>query len=227
MYGSFAQGNGDEHSDIEFWLFFEPGKVPDPPEWCARIEPPLAVVRNEFGAHVAFFEPLIRGEFHFATTDDIASVGEWPARNGAVAIKDHRGRLGPILATLPEHATPDDAAELCGRFANWIVLACHVAARGETLRAWDALGHVHRHLLWLARLDAGRTETWLTPSRRAEADLPPALARTTAAADPREVRAALREAWAQGHDLWVRVADKHGFAVPERLVARITDRLIA
>jgi lincosamide nucleotidyltransferase len=32
------------------------------------------------------------------------------------------------------------------------VLARHVAARGEYLRAWDALGHIQRHLLWMARL---------------------------------------------------------------------------
>ncbi len=49
MYGSFAAGEADEHSDVEFWLFFEParrGEV-DPRTWCARIAPPLLHVRNE------------------------------------------------------------------------------------------------------------------------------------------------------------------------------------
>jgi lincosamide nucleotidyltransferase B/F len=221
MYGSFAQGVGDEHSDIEFWLFFRPGERPDPHEWCARIAPPLGVIRNEFGAHVAFFPPLVRGEFHFATTAEIASVGAWPARGApveAMLVKDAGGLLRPMLEALPQRVTPEGAAELCGRFANWVVLAHHVAARGETLRAWDALGHVHRHLLWLTRLAAERTGTWLTPSRRAEADLPPGLADTTAAADPAQIRAALREAWRQGRDLWVRLAPGEA---PEALLSAI------
>lgn len=52
MYGSFAAGEADEHSDVEFWLFFEPalrGAV-DPRAWCAQIALPLMHVHNEFGA---------------------------------------------------------------------------------------------------------------------------------------------------------------------------------
>jgi lincosamide nucleotidyltransferase len=68
MYGSFTQGLADEWSDIEFWLFFDEHAVVtvDPAEWCAEIAPTLLVVRNEFDTHVAIFENLIWGEFHFA-----------------------------------------------------------------------------------------------------------------------------------------------------------------
>jgi lincosamide nucleotidyltransferase len=41
MYGSFASGEADAHSDVEFWLFFLPqwhGQV-DPRAWCTQIAP--------------------------------------------------------------------------------------------------------------------------------------------------------------------------------------------
>ena len=113
--------------------------------------------------------------------------------------------------------------ELCGRFANWLVLAHHVAGRGELLRARDALGHVQRHLLWMARLVAGRTEHWLTPSRCAERELPPdplAELRGIAVAD-NDVHAAIRCAWRCGRRWWIELARRHGGAVPQQLFAEI------
>jgi lincosamide nucleotidyltransferase B/F len=233
MYGSFAAGTADAHSDIEFWLFFEPrwrGRV-DPGVWCGQIAPVLHLVRNEFGTDVAVFPGLVRGEFHFATSDDIESVRAWPARGAStdrMIVLDRGGRLRPAVESLPERApVPDSRAGaqvLCGRFANWLLLAHHVASRGETLRAWDALGHVHRHLLWMARLAHGGTDHWLTPSRRAESELPPEvlrdLRRTTAAADPRAVRRAIEEAWRLGRGYWRELAE-----VPEAF-GRELDRAI-
>ncbi len=179
MYGSIAQGVGDEYSDIEFWLFF--AQPPEPLEWCERIAPSRAVTVNEFGSHVVFFEGLVRGEFHFATTADLPVVSGWPslgALTDDVIVLDRRGALRPLLEALPERVRPAETAaeiaELCLRFANWIVLATNVSARGEVLRADDALGHARRHLTWMARLATGATETWLTPSRRAETELPSA-----------------------------------------------------
>ncbi|GAA0901364.1 hypothetical protein GCM10009557_77380 [Virgisporangium ochraceum] len=225
MYGSFAAGTADAHSDLEFWLFFTRGDA-DPRAWCGEVAPLMHLVRNESGAHVAVFPGLVRGEFHFATTDDIAGVGTWPARGAPVErmlVVDRLGRLRPVLESLPEHPAPPSAEDVCGRFANWLLLAHHVAARGEHLRAWDALGHVHRHLLWMARLAHGSTTHWLTPSRHAEVDLPagfPAdLRLTTASAEPAEVRRALREAWRLGRTYWTDLTDRHGTAVPDALFA--------
>jgi lincosamide nucleotidyltransferase len=117
------------------------------------------------------------------------------------------------------------AESLCGRFANWLVLAHHVASRGETLRAWDAIGHVHRHLLRMARLVERRTEHWLTPSRRAEWELPaqvlPNLRDTTASAHPDEVRQAIRMAWHHGRRYWTELAKRHDLDVPQALFAEI------
>jgi lincosamide nucleotidyltransferase len=222
MYGSFVTGEADEHSDIEFWLFFD-GPVA-PREWLARIGPAAFVAVNEFGAHVVFFPGLIRGEFHFATAADIASVGSWPARDVEVLV-DRDGALRAALA-VPAPVVNGDAAQICGRFANWLVLAHRVAARGELLRAVDALTQVQRHLLWMARLAEGRAQHWLTPSRAAETDLPAgvvaALHRATATADAASLRAALAAAWILGRDCWRRVAEP----VPEELFANLDEALL-
>jgi lincosamide nucleotidyltransferase len=206
MYGSFASGSADEHSDIEFWLFFE--REVDPLAWCGRIAPVNHLVLNEFGTHVALFPGLIRGEFHFATTGDIASVAAWPARSAPVErmlVLDRSGRLAPVLGALPDHPSLLDADALSGRFVNWVVLAHHVISRGEYLRGWDALGHVQRHLIWLIRLAERSTEHWLTPSRNVEAELSAGglavVRESTSSAEPEALRTALRAAWLAGRDL--------------------------
>jgi lincosamide nucleotidyltransferase B/F len=78
MYGSFAQFEGKEFSDIEFMLFFYDevlGDV-DQEEWVARIAPVELYFVNEFGNGTATFENLIRGEFHFDKASDIQRIDE-------------------------------------------------------------------------------------------------------------------------------------------------------
>jgi lincosamide nucleotidyltransferase len=238
MYGSFASDEADAHSDVEFWLFFLPRSRAqvDPRSWCAQVAPVLHLVRNEFGTDVVFFPGLVRGEFHFVTSDDIDTVRTWPARGAAtdrMIVVDRRGALRPALESVPRWpavpGTGGEAETLCGRFANWVVLAHHVAQRGEVLRAWDALGHAHRHLLWMARLAGDRTAHWLTPSRGAEAELPaPVVAQLREAIAPRrpaEIREVLRTTWGHGRRYWAELARRHDLRVPEELFAEL-DRVL-
>lgn len=231
MYGSFAKGEADEHSDIEFWLFFtKPARERlDPAAWCARIAPVSYVIRNEFGTHVAFFPHLVRGEFHFATVAEIGSISLWPERGAPVekmVVLDRSRRLTPLLAALPEHMRtpigPAAVTEYCDRFINWLTLTYHLVERGEHLRAWDALGHVQRHLVWMARLAENETAHWLTPSRAAERELSPAslqgLVSATSAADEAGLRAALRAALAEGRQYWEAI----GGPLPEALIAELS-----
>ncbi len=241
MYGSFATGEADAHSDIEFWLFFTPDRraVIDPRAWCSQIAPVSYLLRNEFGSHVAFFPNLIRGEFHFATTQDIDSVGAWPARGAEVErmiIVDRTGQLAPVLRRLPQqYEAPDSGpavlAEYCDPFANWLVLAHHLVARGEHLRAWDALGHAHRYLLWMARLVENSTTHWLTPSRAAEAELTTAtitaLRSATSAATPEGLHMALRAASVEGQRLWRTLAERYDQTAPSTLFKDLDDALDA
>ncbi|MEW2521937.1 hypothetical protein [Actinacidiphila alni] len=228
MYGSFAAGEGDAHSDVEFWLFAEPERRAelDPERWIGQVAATDLVLLNEFGSHVALFPGPVRGEFHFATTDDIPSVAQWPARGAAVdtmIVVDREGLLTPVLAAVPEHpvipSQPQEIADLCGRFANWLVLALHVGARGERLRAQDALWHAARHVLWMARLAENSTAHWLTPSRAAEAELP---ARTVAAV----AEATPVSLWAEGRDRWLTLLARTGRPEPAALFAEL-DRLTA
>jgi lincosamide nucleotidyltransferase B/F len=239
MYGSFAHGEGDAHSDVEFWLFFAPGQRAgvDPRAWCAQIAPLTHLVVKEFGTHVAFFPHLIRGEFHFAASADIAEVRSWPARGapaGRMIVLDRDGSLRAALDSLPGSfpltATGKEAETMCGRFANWFVLAHHVTERGEILRALDALAQVQRHLLWMTRLAEGQTGHWLTPSRRAEADLTPqavtALKQTTAStATADDVRRALQAAWRYGRACWQQLAQRYATSTPDALFAELDEAI--
>jgi lincosamide nucleotidyltransferase len=235
MYGSFAAGLADEHSDIEFWLFFTPQRHAeiDPQSWCANIAPTSYGLLNEFGSYVAFFPGLIRGEFHFATVDEIASVAKWPARGAEVErmlMVDRSGALAPVLHGLPQrYVPPVDSPEIitqyCDPFVNWLVLAHHLTARGEDLRAWDALGHAQRHLLWMARLAEESTAHWLTPSRGAERELSAGtvaeLRAATSAASPQELTRALRAALELGRRLWPVIATRYGRGAPTALFAEL------
>lgn len=234
MYGSFAAGEADEHSDIEFWLFFTPERraAIEPASWCADIAPISHGLVNEFGTYVAFFPGLVRGEFHFVTTEEIAAVADWPARGAAVdrmVVVDRRGALTPVLSALPRrYQTPDGheaIARCCDPFVNWLVLAHHLTARGEFLRAWDALGHLQRHLVWMARLAENATEHWLTPSRGAEvelsAEIVAQLRAATAEAMPEGLARALRAAFELGRRCWSVLADRYGTPLPTALFAEL------
>ena len=80
-------------------------------------------------------------------------------------------------------------------------------------------------------LAEGRTEHWLTPSRRAESELPPdlvaALASATATADRVALASALTAAWRCGRALWLRLAATErmtapvGTPVPDALFAEL------
>jgi lincosamide nucleotidyltransferase B/F len=71
MYGSFALGQGDRFSDIEFYLFFQDEALADLDEetWV------VLYYVNEFGNGTAIFENLVRGEFHFERASERGLVG--------------------------------------------------------------------------------------------------------------------------------------------------------
>ncbi|HVX43438.1 MAG TPA: hypothetical protein VHC49_06120 [Mycobacteriales bacterium] len=213
-YGSVVQGLDDDFSDAEFWLFTTAENA-DWERWIHDLGPVQHVIENEFGALVAFLPGGFRCEFHIRPATAIPEVMLWPGRSAAtrdMVLTDDSGELTAALATLPHHPPAEPAAAVCGRFLNWWLLGWNVLQRGEYERAVDALSHVRRHLLWMARLRHGATRRWLTPSRLAENDLPAgdlsALSRLTA--DP---RTALATAWQLGRQ-W---STDLGCAPPEAL----------
>ena len=135
MYGSFASGEADEFSDIEFWLFFEDDRLAsvDPRWWCEEVAPVSLMVVNEFGTHVVIFENLIRGEFHFAAASDIETVRSWPGLSAPIeqmVIVDRSGALTAALRSLhgrsPVPSTSAEVEQLCGRFVIWVLFGWQV-----------------------------------------------------------------------------------------------------
>jgi lincosamide nucleotidyltransferase len=238
MYGSFTTGQGDAFADIEFYLFIEDDALAafDGRAWVGQVAPVALYFTNEFGTEAVIFENLVRGEFHFAPASTQASVRGWKRTGGfaepdKLLVLDRAGSLRPHLEAIagPEidPAPATHLPRLWAGFLNWMLFGVNVLARGEQARALELLGVVQRHLLWLARLEAGTTGHWPTPSRALERDLSPAvLARFAACTAPLE-RAALagayRAAWAWGGELSLALAERYAFERYPDLVARLAD----
>ncbi len=240
MYGSFAQGEGDEFSDIEFVLFFRDEVLEDVDgeEWIARIAPVGLYFVNEFGNATAIFENLVRGEFHFDGESDLSRIDEslrdtdWlPSLERALAL-DRTGELSRRLRTVvgppPERDTPEGVRFLCNSFVNWFLFGLNALARGEPARALELLGFSRRYLLRMVRIPEGTTAHWPTPSRLEE-DVSKAVyaryASCTAVLDEGALWEAYSSAWFWGKELMASVAAVHGVALPTALLERIDRRL--
>jgi lincosamide nucleotidyltransferase len=107
MYGSFALGQGDRFSDIEFYLFFddEASEGLQEEAWVGHIAPLALYYVNEFGNGTAIFENLVRGEFHFEAASNVSLVDAWesawfPSLESAVLV-DKSGELSGRTWTPP------------------------------------------------------------------------------------------------------------------------------
>ncbi len=241
MYGSFAYGEGDAWSDIEFLLFFTDESFVgiDPPAWLSQIAPLAHRYVNEHGIVAVLFDVadagLIRAEFHFHRLSDVSIGKAWPGvltfpSLDSTLIVDKSGQLTPYLEPiigppLPRAIQPQMQAIADG-FVNWALFGYNVLRRGEYARSLEIVTILHRHLLHMARLVEGSTDHWLTPSRALETDLSPdayaRFAACTAALDPGALRRAYRAAWSWGTDLLAALDDQFGVSVPDSVCARLT-----
>lgn len=240
MYGSFTRGEGDEHSDVEFALFVADAALPqlDQRAWVAQIAPLLSYFSDAHGHHTAHFAGLIRGEFHFKPASAIGWVAEWrgnawfPSVEAALLV-DRTGALrralAPLVGPAPERDTPAEAQRLGLFFLDAIIFGTAVLARGELARALEIQGMNHRNLLQMARILAGSTEHWPTPSRGLERDIAPATyARYRACTAPCERAALARaygEAWRWGRELLEALYRRHSLALPDELLAAVAARV--
>jgi lincosamide nucleotidyltransferase B/F len=162
MYGSFALGQGDEYSDIEFYLFFSDEALGDVNQeaWLAQVSPVALYYVNEFGNGAAIFDNLVRGEFHFERASDVGLVDAWetaylPSLESTV-LADKDGELsrgvGRLVGGPPDLDTPQRALFVCRSLVNWTLMGTNLLKRGEYARAHAFLSLVHGHLLRAARL---------------------------------------------------------------------------
>jgi len=241
MYGSFAQGEGDGFSDIEFILFFRDESLEDvdQEEWVSRISPVGLYFVNEYGNGTAIFENLVRGEFHFDRASEIASVvgesmrdADWlPSLEGTLVL-DRTGELAPRLREIvgppPERDTPEQIRFVCDCFVNWFVFGANLFARGELARSLDLLGIVRERLLQMVRVLEGSTLHWFNSAKFLEREISEiSYARyvaCTARLDRTELRQAYLSAWGWGRELMASLAEEHDVVLPAALFVRLDRR---
>jgi lincosamide nucleotidyltransferase len=241
MYGSFAQFEGDEFSDIEFILFFYDEVLGDvnQEEWVTRIAPVELYFVNEYGNGTAIFENLIRGEFHFDRASDIQKIDEswretdWFPSLETALVLDRTGELtcrlrsivGPALA----QGTPERIRFLCNCFINWFLFGSNLLARGELARALDLLGIVQDQLIRMIRISERSTEHWFNSSKLLEKDISEAsyarFVACTANLNEEALWSAYLSAWYWGTELMSSLAEGHGVALPAALLDRLDQRL--
>lgn len=182
MYGSYTQNSGDEYSDIEFYIFIKDEEFPGfvSSEWIAGISPFYTHFINEFGSEVVIFKNLIRGEFHFLSEkkmdiiDSFRTVGYFPDTD-SMLLYDSNGKLRQHLDSLKgseiNRATDKNIEFVWNNLLNTLLLGMNVLKRGERARALECLWFAQRYLLQLVRINEGKTERWVNPTKNLETDI--------------------------------------------------------
>ena len=113
MYGSFARGEGDRFSDVEFYLFLRHDDLAelDRRAWAERIAPIEAAFENEYGTYVAIFEDLVRCELHFEGLGRIRRLESWQLEPSDVDAMLSETLAGLDIKPSPSKAPPSPAAE--------------------------------------------------------------------------------------------------------------------
>ncbi len=239
-YGSFALGQGDRFSDIEFYLFLEDDALESLVEeeaWVRQIAPLDLYYVNEFGNGTAIFENLVRGEFHFEAASNVALVDAWetawfPSLESAVLV-DKSGelssRVGRLVRRPPDLDTPERALCLCRSLINWTLMGTNLLKSGEYARVEAFLTLVHAHLLQAMRLVEGQSANWLAPTRRLEEDASTVsyerFRACAAALDAERLVRGYASTWERGRELMGELAARHTFALPEALINKLDRRL--
>lgn len=241
MYGSFAQGEGDAYSDIEFVLFIDDDALAalDKRDWLERIAPLAICCTNEFGITAVIFENLVRGEFHFDRASELHTIAAgwrgavWFPSLESTLIVDKTGELTqylePLIGEPLQHGTTHEEVQaVTNRFINWFLFGIGVLERGEEARALELLWFVQRHLLMMARVLEDSTVHWPTPSRLLEHDLSTEAyeryRRCTGALDTGSLWRAYANAWAWATEMLPALSESREVMLPGDLLARIAAR---
>lgn len=240
MFGSFASGEGDRFSDIEFAIFIRDECFLgfDQYLWLDAVSSVAAYFPDDFGHHTALFQNGVRGEFHFMRESEVSTVAQWqgygwfPSLADAVLL-DRSGELSHHAQVLVGGPPPRGGAELTEGLAlnlvNLVLFGANLLNRGEFARAWALLSRVHENLLKLIRLAENTTDHWPTPSRALEADLSEVnyerYLSCTASAQPYALCVAYRNTWIWGRELVAQVAEPLGIELPASISERV-DQLL-
>ena len=236
MFGSFAIGEGDMFSDIEFAIFIQDGSFEgfDQRSWLNAVSPVAAYFPDDFGHYTALFENGIRGEYHFMRKSDIPIISTWqgygwfPSLESAVLL-DRSGELSAYASALVGGPPIREGAPLVEGLAlnliSLMLFGANLLNRGEYARAWALLGKAHENLLKLVRLHEGATDHWPTPSRALEKDLSSdsynRYLACTASAESKSLSAAYHESWKWSLELFRGVAEPLNIELPTTVVEQV------
>lgn len=182
MYGSFTKGEGDQYSDVEFYIFIEDDKLEDfcSRHWVSQVYPIHLIFNNEYGTEVVIFSNMIRGEFHFLPVSKIEIIksfkptGVFPDPE-SMYIYDSTEQLKPLLDDLggagPDRMTDENVNFAFNNFVNAWLMGVNVMRRGELARSLEVLTHVQKYILQLIRIKENTVERWLNSTKNLEEDI--------------------------------------------------------
>lgn len=184
MYGSFTKGEGDQYSDIEFYVFLKDNMVSafDSAKWLYEVAPYSLLYQNEYGTEVVIFENLIRGEFHFLSEMDMKIIpsfketGFFPDTK-SMFIYDETGQLEQYLSRLggsgPKRMTEENVNFLLNNFSNLWLMGINVFKRGEYARSLELLSQFQKNILQLIRIVEENADNWLNMTKNLEKEISP------------------------------------------------------
>ncbi|NRG47960.1 nucleotidyltransferase [Bacillus sp. CRN 9] len=182
MYGSFTKGEGDQYSDVEFYIFIADDVINhfNSRHWISEIAPIDMLFSNEYGTEVAIFSNIVRGEFHFLPVSEIGiiktfkSTGVFPDTK-SMHIYDSTGQLKPLLEYLggtgPDRMTNENVNFAFNNFVNAWLMGVNVMKRGELARSLELLTSVQKNVLQLIRVKEKTVERWLNSTKNLEQDI--------------------------------------------------------
>lgn len=182
MYGSFTKGEGDQYSDVEFYIFIEDDKMEkfSSRHWISEVYPVDLIFYNEYGTEVVIFSNMIRGEFHFFPEYKIEIIksfkptGVFPDPE-SMYIYDSTEQLKPLLDDLggagPDRMTDENVNFAFNNFVNAWLMGVNVMKRGELARSLEVLIQVRKYILQLIRVKEKTIERWLNSTKNLEEDI--------------------------------------------------------
>lgn len=180
MYGSFTKGEGDQYSDIEFYIFLKDSENFSAEAWVNQISPLALYFTNEYGSEVAIFENMIRGEFHFLTIDEINVIKSWEgiiefSDFSRMNLVDKDGILADTLHQIkiqkPDRSTNENILWLSQSLLNVLLTTGNLIKRQEYAHADQSLANVQKYILWLIRIASKQTNHWESPTKNLEKDI--------------------------------------------------------
>ena len=236
MYGSFTKGEGDQYSDIEFYIFLKDSITSnfDSFNWLFDVAPYLMLYKNEYGTEVVIFDNLIRGEFHFLSEKDMNIIPSFKDSGyipdtKAMLIYDETGQLENYLSEIsgarPNRLTEENANFLLCNFSNLWLMGINVLKRGEYARSLELLSQLQKNTLQLIRMAEKNADNWLNMSKNLEKEISlenyKKFAKTTARLDKVELFEAYKNSLLLVMDLQSHLIEQYNLKVTHDILERL------